>query len=303
MDELRVVLAGATGAVIGSVVVIALAWTFRVLGEPADPNTAPEGIVSATEVRRAPRRVSQLPWSAKVGIMLFSSLAYGFLGYINRSPDQEAPPDPQTMQDAFVPPREAAQFDVGGVQLRFDPPAGYCLYPATRLQSIVAQQAKLNSDNVIHTAFGSCSQLHEAADDEARIRDYGMLLTPKPQLAQPIGKPELDRIVASVGDPATIKETLDQKLRQAQSQLTLQSFSTLGILQRDEGATYFAYLFKTSTPDGDYNQACVMALTTVKGRLVAYYLYSDYSRDARGALMELLQRVKASVGDLAALNS
>jgi hypothetical protein len=299
MEELRVVLAAATGAVIGIVVVIALGWTLRVLAETAAAKAEPAGAMAGGWMTRLPR----LHWTAKLGIVLFSVLAYGFIGYINRSADQAAPPDPQAMQDAAVSPSLPAQFDVGGVQLRFDPPVGYCLYPAPRMQAIVAQQSKLNADNAIHTVFGSCSQLRDAADDQARIHDYGMLMTPRPQLGQQIGRPELDRIVASVGDPTTVKETLDQRLRQAESQLTLQSFSTLGILQRDDGAAYFAYLLKTHTEDGDYNQACVMALTAVKGRLVAYYLYSDYDRDARATLMQLLQRVKASLGDLAALNS
>ena len=46
-----------------------------------------------------------------------------------------------------------------------------------------------------------------------------------------------------------------------------------------------------------------MALTAVKGRLITYYLYSDYTRDAHATLMGLLQRVRTSLGDLQAQNS
>jgi hypothetical protein len=46
-----------------------------------------------------------------------------------------------------------------------------------------------------------------------------------------------------------------------------------------------------------------MALASEKNRLVSYYLYSDYSRDARTTLHLLLQRVKAGLGDLDARNS
>lgn len=301
MDELRMVLAAATGAVIGGVVVVALAWTLRVLGETRAARTA---LVPATGLPAERRRPLRLHWSLKVAIILLSILAYGFLGYANRSADQAAQQnDAAANQAAFVPPL-AAQFDVGGVSLRFNPPGGYCLYPDPLMQSVVAQQGKLNPDNVIHTAFGSCSQLRAAAESQARIQDYGMLMTPRAQIEEHVGRSELDQIVASVGDPQTVKETLDQRLRQAQSKLTLQAFSTLGILQRDQDATYFAYLFKTNGEDGDgYNQACIMALTAVKGRLVAYYLYSDYTRDARATLMGLLQRVRASLGDLQAQNS
>jgi hypothetical protein len=300
MDELRMFLAAATGAVIGGVVVVALAWTLRVLGEPAVASSAP---IPATGMAAAPRRVWRLHWSAKVGIVLLSIAAYGFLGYSNRPVDKDAAvADADANQAAFVPPL-SAQFDVGGVGLRFDPPAGYCLYPGPLMQSIVTQQGQINPDNVVHTAFGSCGQLRAAADNQARIRDFGMLMTPRLQLEQRIGSSELDQIVASVGDPSTVKETLDQRLRQAESRMTLQSFSTLGILQRDKDATYFAYLFKAKGDDGDYTQACVMALTAVKGRLVAYYLYSDYTRDARATVMGLLQRVRAGISDLAAQNS
>jgi hypothetical protein len=300
MDEFRMVLAAATGAVIGGVVVVALAWTLRVLGETAATRDQP---LPATGMAAAPRRTWRLHWSVKAGIILLSITAYGFLGYSNRSVDKDvAAADADANQAAFVPPL-SAQFDVGGVSLRFDPPAGYCLYPAPLMQSIVVQQGKINPDNVVHTAFGNCGQLRAAADNQARIQDFGMLMTPRAQLEQHIGQPELDQIVASVGDPSTVKETLDQRLHQAQSRLTLQSFSTLGILQRDKDATYFAYLFKTTDDDGGYTQACVMALTAVKGRLVAYYLYADYTRDARATLMNLLQRVRTNLGDLAAQNS
>lgn len=300
MDELRMILAAATGAVIGGVVVVALAWTLRVLGEARD--AAHEALVPATGMSPAPHRSMRLHWAAKVAILAVAILGYGYVGYTYHAAETEAPPpDAAASQAAFVPP-VSAQFDIGGAALRFDPPAGYCLYPAPLMQSIIAQQGKINPDNQIHTAFGDCKELRAAAENQARIQDFGMLMTPRAQLEQHVGKPELEQIVASVGDPSTVKETLDQRLRQAQSKLTLQSFSTLGILQRDKDATYFAYLFKANADDDGYTQACVMALTAVKGRLVAYYLYSDYTRDARATLMGLLQKVRAGVGDFAAQN-
>jgi hypothetical protein len=74
-------------------------------------------------------------------------------------------------------------------------------------------------------------------------------------------------------------------------------------LDRDKNAAYFAYLFKADSGGESFAQACVMAMMATKGRLVTYYLYSDYSKDARTALLTLLQKVKASLGDLAAQNS
>ena len=85
-------------------------------------------------------------------------------------------------------------------------------------------------------------------------------------------------------DPNGVKETLDQRLGNAQSKLALQSFSSLGIVDRDPQAVYFAYLSRAPGVDGEYMQACVMAMmTATKSRLVSYYLYSDYAKDPRSA--------------------
>ena len=299
-DALRMILAAATGAVIGGVVIIALSWTIRVLGHPAAAGPAP---VPATGIARIATRAARLHWSVKLAILALSVFAYGFLGYSNRpAPVDTVAVTPDTNNMAADVAPLSARFLVGGVVVSFDPPAGYCSYPAPLFQMIVVQQGKINPDNAIHTVFGKCDQLREAANTQARIRDFGMLMTPRDQLEQTIDKPALDRIVASAVDPHALRETLDQRLRQAQSRMKLQSYSALGILERDQNAAYFGYLFKTGTDAGGYNQACVMALTTVKGRLVSYYLYSDYSRDARGALMGLLQKVRAGLSDLAAQN-
>ncbi len=303
------VLAAATGAVIGGVVVVALSWTLRVIGQNAGTrDAAGRELVaaggSAGSASTPPRRVLRLHWLAKVALIALSILAYGYLGYSNQPPAPTAtaqPPGPD--QATAAPPVMQAQFEIGGITLTFDPPAGYCLYPSDMMQAVIAQQAKLNPDNVVHTVFGNCEQLHDAASNPARIRDFGMVMTPKAQLQQRVDKAELDKIVASVVDPATLKETLDQRMRDAQSRLKIQSFSTLGIVDREKDAAYFAYLFKSNAGDSDFAQACVMALTSVKGRLVSYYLYSDYTKDARSAVTGLVQRVKAGLGELAARNS
>lgn len=79
MDELRMILAAATGAVIGGVVVVALAWTLRVLGEARD--AAHEALVPATGMSPAPHRSMRLHWAAKVAILAVAILGYGYVGY------------------------------------------------------------------------------------------------------------------------------------------------------------------------------------------------------------------------------
>ena len=299
MDVLRISLAAATGAVIGVVVVIALAWSIRILGpRRASAGAAPD--VSSDSA--GPRRFG-LSLLAKIAIVALATAAYGYLGYINRpAPPDTPPPDAAPAQSAFAAPTPPAQFNVGGVTLSFTPPSGYCLYPPSLMQAIVAQQGKINPDNVVHTVFGNCDQLREAAATQIRIRDFGMLMTPKGQISQDFDPPALERVIASAAAPGNVKETLDQRLRAAQTRLKLQSWSSLGILDRDRSAAYFAYLFKSETQGESFAQACIMALTTSKGRLISYYLYADYTKDARNTLLGLLQKVKASLGDLGAQN-
>ncbi|HKT19941.1 MAG TPA: hypothetical protein VJR47_17955 [Stellaceae bacterium] len=293
MDELRVALAAATGAVIGGMVIVAVAWTLRSVAQRAAP-------AGTAEFGEAEARPATLHWSAKLAILLLSIGAYGYLGYANRPPaaTASAPQDPVPAD--FTAP--TAQFAIGGVQFSLAPPQGYCLYPPALLSTVVAQQARINPDNVVHAVFASCDELRDAKQTRERIRDFGMVMTPRSQIDQNVGPAELERIVAGIADPAAAKRTLDQRLRDAQSRLRLQTFSSLGMLGRDANAAYFGYLFRASDGAGGFDQVCVMALATEKDRLVSYYLYSDYSRDARDTLNLLVQRVKSGLGDLAARN-
>src|SRR5579863_9218461 len=143
------VLAAAIGTLISSVGVVDLAWTLRVLSETRD--TAHDVLVPVTGVS-PPRRPIRLHWSVKAAIILATILAYGYIGYSSRPADKANPQaDADEHQAAFVPPL-SAQFDIGGVGLRFGPPAGYCLYPAPLMQSVIMRQGQINPDNVVHTA-------------------------------------------------------------------------------------------------------------------------------------------------------
>ncbi len=247
-------------------------------------------------------RPARLSSTTKAIIVLLATIGYGFIGYADRSP---GPPRVASPPPAAAPsaPATSAQITIGGVVLNFEPPDGYCIYPAPLLNTVIAHQAKINPDNVVHTVFGSCDQLRDAGLAQTRIRDFGMLMTPRAQLNQTLDQPELDRIVASSIDPNSVKQSLDQRLKRAQSKLKLQAFSSLGVLERDnKGTAYFAYLFKADTEDEKFAQACIMAMTTIKGRLVSYYLYTDYSKDARAVLLSLLQKAKSGIGDFAARN-
>lgn len=231
---------------------------------------------------------------------MLAAAGYGLVGHDNRPAVAPLPaPEPQ---DAANAPSGTVRLDLGGVTLAFDPPAGDCVYPPDLMRAVVAQQQRLNPDNVIHVAFGDCGQVRAAMEGAARICDFGVLMTPKAQIGQDVDRAQLDRIAANAVDLSSLKTSLDQRLKEAESRLSLQSFYSLGLLERDDRSIYFAFLTKTQGAEGSYTQACVMGMTALKNRLVAYYLYGDYDKNARAELFGLLQKVKSGISDLAQRN-
>jgi hypothetical protein len=291
MDTERLIFAAATGAVIGLATVAALAAT--------------QTIVAANGPHRILRQAQS--WPMRAAIVLGCAVLYAFVGTAGRAvpaPPVETAPPPNSNEagPAQALPAGPASFDVGGVTLGLNPPAGYCRYSDDMMKSAVTQQARVNPDNLIDAVFGDCGELRAQIATGARIENFGIVMTPKTTATRDFDANALDQTIEAQIDPATVKETLDQRLGRAQSNLSLQSLAPLGMIERDGDAAYFAFLTKASQGDDRFQQACVMAMLTLKGRLVTYYLYADYTKDPRGALLTLLQKTKAGVGDFERLN-
>ena len=290
MNGLRWILSIGTGAVIGLAAAAALELSFRVMHRPAT--------VAAVPASRLP--LDPQGWPVKAAIVGFAIVFYTLVGYLHRPIAPPAPP--VVAAEPAVEDSGTTTFPVGSVNLSFAPPADSCYYPAPLLEAVRLQQAQLNPDNVIHTAFAGCRELRDVVASQARIRDFGILMTPKTELNQRVDRAALDQMAAAIPDPTGIKATLDQRLAAAQSKLGLESFSALGAIDSDSLAVYFAYLSKAQGADGSFTQACIMAMTAINGRMVSYYLYSDYDKDPRPVIFNLLQKAKAGVSDLAQRN-
>ncbi len=284
-----------TGALIGVAVVVALDLSYRLLGKSKSATQPASGVTS-------PRSgISIQDWRTKTAIIVGSMAVYALIAYSHQPAHvAEAPPAPAdsvaTLDNGPI------DITVGGTALTFVPPANYCTYPAPLMQSVLIQQAKVNADNAIYAAFGDCNELRDTVASQSRMRDFGLLMTPKALMNQKFDKAAVDQLAAVSVDPSTVKDTLDQRFATAENKLSLQSFSALGIVDRDDRATYFAYLSKSQDATGAFSQACVMAMTQIKGRLVTYYLYADYGKDPRSVIMGLVQKAKAGVNDLAQHN-
>jgi hypothetical protein len=287
-----------TGVAIGIAAALARELSFRLMRRSAAAATVP-ALPRVPLIRR--------PWPLRIAIVLFATAFYTVIGYQHRPLPPVAPEtaanDVQaaanaTAQDETGP----AILTIGNISLAFAPPQGSCLYPAPLLEAVRLQQGKLNPDNVIDTAFADCSQLRDTIAQQTRIRDFGLLMTPKADLNRQVDRAMIDQMAGAMPDQTSVKAMLDQRLVAAESKLALQSFSALGAIDRDPHAVYFAYLSKAQGTEGVYTQACVMAMTAVNGRLVSYYLYSDYQKDPRPVIFGLLAKVKTAVGDFAQRN-
>ena len=200
-----------TGAAIGIAAALALELSFRLMRPPAPAATVPA-------MPRVP--LIARPWPMRIVIVLFATAFYTIVGY------QHRPLPPAAANDALPAADAATQADtgpaslaIGSVTLTFAPPAGSCLYPAPLLEALRLQQGKLNPDNAIDTAFADCGQLRDTVANQSRIRDFGLLMTPKVDLNQRVDRAAIDQIAGAMPDQTSVKATLNQRLVGAESKL------------------------------------------------------------------------------------
>jgi len=295
------------GAVAGCLILLGWLVTRWLLGDitiPAVGIAAPRALLSRRWIIRL---------AAAVLAVASTTAGFAYLVY-----PREEPPKPQaaapaaSVETAAIRPPPApvpmprpvpsARIDVGGVTLQFEPPTGYCLYPPELLQAVLATQRRANPDNAVHIAFGDCDQLSARGNGDARIRDFGLLMTPKPMLTKTVGTSVLAQYARETLDPLELQRGADKGIRAAEHDLEIHSFASAGVLARTSGAVYFGFLSKIKTSGGSFEQAGLMALTVIRGRLIAYYVYADFRWDPRPTLARLQQTAQGGVERMAALN-
>jgi hypothetical protein len=270
-------------------------------------------------VRGRPSGLSWIQVAVALAIIAASTGAYAVFSYRSQPEPSATAPEPATAAASAPagdpaapstaqalatrpPPASEAKVDAGGVVLKFDPPDGYCLYPTDLMAVVLAVHKRTNHDNVVHTAFGDCDQLHGHAETGARIRDFGLVMTPVGMVGKPVTRASLDDYAREAVDPNQVRESVSQRLREAVARLDMQSFSSVGVLDRDQSSIYLGFLSRLQSGDETFTQACVLALTAVRGRLVSVYLYSDYAKNPRNTLQALLTKSKAAVQAFTSLN-
>src|SRR5262249_40308819 len=188
-------------------------------------------------------RVDGTSWlqvAIALAVVAASTRAYALFSYRNQTGAPAAPEPamaatqagdtatPASEQALTIPPviPQHAQVDAGGIVLKFDPPDGYCLYPTDLMSVVLAVHKQTNRDNVVHTAFGDCDQLKSHADTGSRIRDFGLVMTPVAMVGKPVTRASIEDFARDAVDPAKVRESVAQRLREAVARLDMQSFSS-----------------------------------------------------------------------------
>lgn len=303
------------GAVAGGLILLAWSITRWMLGESFGVADVARAIAPPSAATR--RWIIRI--AAAVLAVASTTAGFAYLVYPRPEPNRQEPtkaeaPAPEvaaaaaTVRPPAAPeaaPRPAepeARIDVGGVVLLFQPPAGYCLYPPDLLQAVLAVQRKANPENAVHIAFGNCEQLRNRESSGGRIRDFGLVMTPKAMLGKTVNKSVLAQYAGETLDPQQIQRGADKGIQAAERNLQMHSFASTGVLARSQTAVYFGFLSRIKTGNGKFEQAGLMALTVIRGRLIAYYVYADYRWDPHPQLARLQQTAKGGIETLAALN-
>jgi hypothetical protein len=203
---------------------------------------------------------------------------------------------------------------VGPASLDLPPPSGYCeldTRQASDARMLKAIEGMLGSTgNRLLGASADCSQLDDWRRGARPLLDnlaqYQTLMAwengPLPALPDVTIKEACDHMRAQ-GDQLVNDMTPDVKARAERVLKTVQvnEMKFLGVIDEEPGVCYAAMLQKFKTEVGtEKTQVTLFATTTVKFKLVYYYLFAPYvGSDTIG---DMLQQHKANVERLMAKN-
>ena len=187
--------------------------------------------------------------------------------------------------------------------LGLPPPDGYCelsaAYPADRDVLSTADQLNAGHNRVL-AIFADCGELDAMRGKGVTLSNYAMYLMPMAAGDAPIAMSRQDMIEAladafsetdAVGQA---RDTIRDRLSEADMAIELQELVGLGLLHRDDTALFTGVLTRTEAQDtGVEVSAVVTGMTLVGGRLVSLNLGAPY--DGQRTVDDLLARQRRNV--------
>ena len=199
-------------------------------------------------------------------------------------------------------PARAGQVDIGGAKIAFTPPAGYCELDRKHVQDAAYMEAMagaMGSEVRILATFAACDQLKVWRKGLLTFfRDYGFLTIARAD----------ERRLLTEGRPV-IMRALAREMRKADAAAddgepqspVFGRTDHLGVLHSDDQAVYYGLVTEVATPEGRVREAVELgAMTLIKGKLVSYLLYGEFS--GRPSVEAMLVRQRTNMDRLIAAN-
>lgn len=197
----------------------------------------------------------------------------------------------------------AGQIDIGGAPIAFTPPKGHCELDRSDAQDaefIDSMAAAMGPGIRLLASFADCNQLSVWRKGLLTyLRDFGFLT---------IARTDERR---SVSDRrAAIVQALAHEMRKADAEAQaddapvrgeLGRVDHLGVLHADDNAVYYGLVAEVPTPEGRTRGSVeVGAMTLIKGKLVSYVLYGEFT--GRPSVDTLLGQQRTNLDRLIAAN-
>jgi len=172
--------------------------------------------------------------------------------------------------------------------LNLPPPTGYC--ELTEQQPSDARMIKVVSDvlaghNELLAMSADCRQLQNWRAGTQRVLDdyaqYQTLIATKgSNFPRAEAVKQVCAQVRTEGEKfvAGLAEEMNKRLENVVKEIKVNENRLVGVLAEDADACYFATVQKMKTEAGaDKTQLIISAVTTIKGKILYYYLFAPYS--------------------------
>lgn len=165
-------------------------------------------------------------------------------------------------------------------------PDGFCelsaAYPADRDMLTTAEQLNAGHNRVL-SIFADCGELDALRGKGVTLSNYAMYMMPMSAGEAPImlSRAEVIELLANAfqeTDPVgQARDTVRDRIAEADMAIELQELVGLGMLHRDDTALFTGVLTRTAADNGDVDvSAVITGMTLVGGRLVTLNLGAPY---------------------------
>ena len=187
--------------------------------------------------------------------------------------------------------------------LEMPAPNGYCALSPSHFadREMLDTTEQLNAGhNRVLAIFAECGQLQAMRAKGAIVSNYAMYLMPLSAGDAPLEMPRAELIEAlaqalNQNDPfARARDTVRERIEEADMAIELQDMVGLGLLHRDDTAVFTGVLTRTAVEGAGIDvSAVVSGMTLISGRIVSLNLAAPY--DGQETVDSLLAQQRGNI--------